>query len=79
MPGFSITVEGYGVRLSDVADDALLIHLFHDISRLYADLFQSDIIIASPIAIATKLAEDKGTGKAGSAEVIGVYTLYPLP
>ena len=45
-------------------------------SRLYADLFQSDIIIASPIAIATKLAEDKGTGMAGSAEVIDVlYTV----
>ena len=33
--------------------------------RLYADLFQSDIIVASPIALATKLAEEPG-GKASA-------------
>eukprot|EP00967_Tisochrysis_lutea_P082236 scaffold113876_cov16-Tisochrysis_lutea.AAC.1 len=27
--------------------------------RLFADLFESDIIVASPLALATKLAEDK--------------------
>ncbi|GIL58206.1 hypothetical protein Vafri_13325 [Volvox africanus] len=29
--------------------------------RLFADLYNSDIIVASPIALATKLAEDKAT------------------
>lgn len=35
--------------------------------RLFADLFQSDIIVASPLALATKLAEDKrrAAGKVG--------------
>lgn len=32
--------------------------------RLYSDFYESDIIVASPLALATKLTEDEEEGKA---------------
>lgn len=43
--------------------------------RLFADFFQSDIIIASPLALATKLEEDARSSKAAETDFLSSIDL----
>ncbi len=40
--------------------------------RLYSDFYESDIIVASPLALATKLTEDEEEGEPADVHLIHV-------